>query len=272
MDKSLAVVEQRTVEFYGDKIVAVRAQDGTIFVPIRPICELLDVNFDAQRRRINRDAVLSEEVMSVVVTTTDIDPSSRRPNTSEMLAIPLDYVSGFLFGINASRVKEDVRDRLIRYQRECYKVLAEAFQEGRLTADPVLDDLLRSDSDAVQAYKMLQALVKLARNQILLESQLQTHSVQIADHDERLENIESTLGDTGRLVTPDQASQISQAVKAVAIALGKKSGRNEFGGVYGELYRKFGITGYKQLPAAKFQPAMAWLNEWRESVEGPLPF
>ncbi len=140
-------------------------------------------------------------------------------------------------------------------------MLAEAFQEGRLTADPVLDDLLLSDSDAVQAYKMLQALVKLARNQILLESQLQTHSVQIADHDERLENIESTLGDTGRLVTPDQASQISQAVKAVAIALGKKSGRNEFGGVYGELYRKFGITGYKQLPAAKFQRRRwTWLN------------
>jgi hypothetical protein len=58
-----------------------------------------------------------------------------------------------------------------------------------------------------------------------------------------LEKIESTLGDTGRLVTPDQARQISQAVKAVAIALGKKSGRNKFGGVFGELYRKFGITG-----------------------------
>jgi ferritin-like metal-binding protein YciE len=218
-----------------------------------------------------RDAVLAEEAKGVGVTTTP-SASGVGGGRQEMLALPLDYVSGFLFGINAGRVKEDVRDRLIRYQRECYKVLAEAFQEGRLTADPVLDDLLRSDSDAVQAYKMLQALVKLARNQILLESQLQTHSVQIADHDERLENIESTLGDTGRLVTPDQASQISQAVKAVAIALGKKSGRNEFGGVYGELYRKFGITGYKQLPAAKFQQAMDWLTEWHENLEGPLPF
>lgn len=40
----------------------------------------------------------------------------------------------------------------------------------------------------------------------------------------------------------------------------------------GELYRKFGITGYKQLPAAKFQVAMDWLNEWRESIEGDLAF
>ncbi|MFN2207967.1 MAG: ORF6C domain-containing protein, partial [Candidatus Promineifilaceae bacterium] len=45
-----------------------------------------------------------------------------------------------------------------------------------------------------------------------------------------------------------------------------------YGGVYGELYRKFGITSYKQLPVAKFDEAMAWLNEWRESIEGEVPF
>lgn len=88
MANSLSVIEQKTVAFYGDEIVAVRAKDGDVYVPVRPICDLLDVNFDGQRRRINRDPVLSEEVMSVVVTTTDIDASSRRPRSSEMLALP----------------------------------------------------------------------------------------------------------------------------------------------------------------------------------------
>jgi hypothetical protein len=83
MNESLQVIEQKTVLFYGDEIVAVRVKDGTIYVPVRPICELLDVNFGAQRRRINRDPVLSDEVISVVVTTTDIDPGSRRPRTVE---------------------------------------------------------------------------------------------------------------------------------------------------------------------------------------------
>jgi plasmid stabilization system protein ParE len=213
--------------------------------------------------------VLAEELTPVIVT---IMGTGQRVET---LCLPLDYLSGWLFGINATRVNPEARERLIRYQKECYKVLAEAFQEGRLTADPTLDDLLRSDSDAVQAYKMLQALVKLARNQILLEAQLQTHTEQLVDHDQRLEDIEATLGDTGRLVTPDQASQISQAVKAVALALGKKSGRNEFGAIYGELYRRFGITGYKQLPASKFQQAMDWLTQWHGALsndEAGLPF
>ena len=69
------------------------------------------------------------------------------------------------------------------------------------------------------------------------------------------------------MITEDQASQISQAVKAVALAIGKKSGRNEFGAIYGELYRKFGITSYKELPARRFQEAMRLLTEWYEKVK-----
>ncbi len=74
-------------------------------------------------------------------------------------------------------------------------------------------------------------------------------------------------------MTPEQASQISQAVKAVAIVYGKKTGRNEFGGVYGELYRKFGITSYKLLPAKQFKEAMQFLSEWYEQLtDESLPF
>jgi len=271
-DNAVVPVEQKTVAFYDDEIVAIRAKDGRVYIPIRPICVMLDVDFDAQRRRINRDPVLADEVMSVVVTTTDIDPKSRRPHSSDMLALPLDYLSGFLFGINASRVKENVRDRLIRYQRECYKVLNEAFQEGRLTADPSFSELLESESPAAQAYQMARAMMELARNQLLLEARLETHDMRLDAYDRRLEEVEATLGDTSRQVSPDQASQISQAVKTVAMKLSRASGRNEYGGVYGELYRRFGITSYKQLPAARFEESLKWLNEWREGIEGDTPF
>ena len=105
MEQSLTVVEQKEVQFYGDTIVAVRAKGSGVYIPVRPICELLGVDWSAQRRRISRDAVLSDVAMSVVVTTTDIATDSRRPRSSELLALPLDTISGFLFGINADRVK-----------------------------------------------------------------------------------------------------------------------------------------------------------------------
>jgi ferritin-like metal-binding protein YciE len=268
-EKALVPVEQKTVEFYEDEVTAVRLASGEVFVPIRPIVEGLGLDWAAQTRRINRDPILAEETKPcVVVTATQGQPDQRR----EMLCLPLKFISGFLFGVNANRVKKEIRDRLLRYQRECYDVLAEAFVEGRLTADPTFSELLKSESPAAQAYKMARAMMELARNQLLLESRLETHDLRLEDHDRRLEEVEAALGDSDRHVTPDQASQISQAVKTVAMKLSKQSGRNEYGGVYGELYRKFGITSYKQLPAAKFDEAMSWLNEWRESVEGDVPF
>lgn len=264
-EKNLAVIEQKEVEFYGDQIVAVRLGSGEVVVPVRPICDLIGVDWSGQRQRINRDPVLSGEAVSVNITVAD----EYRTITREVVSLPLDYISGFLFGINANRVKEELRDRLIRYQRECYKVLAEAFSEGRLTSDPAYMEILASDTPAVQTYKMLQAMTQLARNQMLLEARL---TDRLDTHDQRLERLEIRLGDPDHFVTPDQAMQISQSVKAVSLELGKRSGRNEYGGVYSELYRRYGINSYKSLPREKFEDAMAWLNEWLQSLISAAPF
>ena len=266
MDESnvLVPVEQKEVEFYGDEIIAVRTGDSMVHIPIRPICELLGVDWSAQRRRINRDTVLSEEMRSVAVTTTE----GERLVTREMQCLPLDYISGFLFGINADRVKPELKERVVRYQRECYKVLADAFREGRLTADPTFDDLLAADSPAVQAYKMASAIMQMARQQILLEAQIGEHANRLDEYGQRLELIETTLGDPGQHITPDQAMQISQAVKIVAMELGKRTKKNEYGAVYGQLYRQFAVTSYKQLPASKFDEAMSWLTGWYKRITG----
>lgn len=189
-----------------------------------------------------------------------------------MLCLPLDFLSGFLFGINANRVREEFRERVIRYQRECYKVLAEAFKEGRLTADPTFDELIQYDSPAVQAYKMAQAVMTLARQQILMESRLDSQDERLADHERRLEEVEAQLGDPDHFITQAQASRISQAVRAIGLVLTKRSGRNEYGAVYGELYRRYEISSYRELPASKYEDAMAWLNQWRQSLVDDVEF
>lgn len=246
------IVKQQSVEFYGDMLTAVQADDGTVYIPIRPICELMGVAWSPQRRRINRDPVLSEEMKGVTVTVT---PGGKQ----EMLCLPLDYISGFLFGINAERVKPELRERVIRYQRECFKVLAEAFADGRLTASPSLDDLVAAGGDAAEAYKIAEAILKLARHQLFMESRIDSHEL-------RLEELEAKLSDDAH-VSDAQAAQLSQAVKAVALILGKQTGRNEFGGVYGELYRRYNCSSYKLLPKRDFNSALNWLNEWKASLE-----
>ncbi len=258
MSKDLTVIEQKEVEFYDDQLTAVRANDERVYVAIRHMCDALEIDTQGQTQRIDRHTILSEGKGVCNLHTPGGEQSA--------IVLRVDLVPLWLSGIRTKAISDAaIREKLENFQREAAAVLWEAFQDGRLTADPTFDELLQTDSDAVQAYKMLQGMVKLARNQIVLESRLD-------DHDQRLEAIEGQLSPPSHVITQSQAMQISQAVKAVAIEQGKQTKRNEFGAVYGELYRKYEVTSYKLLPASRFDEAMEFLTEWHQSLTGKEPF
>lgn len=109
--KSTGICGSKTAEIYEDQAIAVRLASGEVFVPLRPIVERLGLDWASQTRRITRDLILSKEQKRVVVKTTD---SRLESMMQVMLCLPLNCISGFLFGVNASRVKPEIRDRLIR--------------------------------------------------------------------------------------------------------------------------------------------------------------
>jgi hypothetical protein len=126
-EQMLEPIREVTLDFYGDEIPAalvVIDEDGqqVVYVPVRPLVEYMGLSWSGQWERINRDAVLLEMVRGVRVTRTPEEGGSQI-----MFCLPLNYINGFLFGINANRVKPELRDRIITYQRECYQVLAAAF-------------------------------------------------------------------------------------------------------------------------------------------------
>jgi hypothetical protein len=188
--------------------------------------------------------------------------------------------------MNADRVKSEIRERVLRYQRECYRVLFQAFHQQKVTAAPIegvdVDELLRTGDDPeANAYRIALAVANMARQQLVLRYQLQEqgerldgHESQLGVYGERLDQLEAKLGDPSRYISNAQASRISQAVRAIGLELGKRSGRNEFGGVYGELYRQFEIVGYRELPARKYDEAISFLRQWYGSLtdDEPIPF
>lgn len=98
-EKALVPIEQKTIDFYGDSIIVVlvETEEGEqVFVPIKPICDFLGIDWAGQRRRILRDPVLADEMRSMDVTSTDIEPGSSRPRTSQMLGLPLEFINGFV--------------------------------------------------------------------------------------------------------------------------------------------------------------------------------
>ncbi|HFC12276.1 MAG TPA: hypothetical protein ENJ56_05475 [Anaerolineae bacterium] len=268
MEDTLQVVEQKTVIFYADELLAIRAADGNIYVSVRHLCTALGLDRRGQVQRIQRRAVLAKGYQRGGIIT---------PHRGKQQAglLRVDLVPLWLSGIETSRVKAEIRPKLEKYQAEAGKVLWEAFQDGRLSLDPTFSELLKnSNSPSVQAYKMAQAIMQMAQQQILLESRIDAHDQRFDLHEGRIEQLESVIGDSKHHITPAQASQVSQAVKAVALELGKRSGSNEYGGVYGELYRRFGITSYKLLPKNNFSEAMQFLTDWYTQLtgDGKLPF
>lgn len=113
------------VEFHGATLVTTLV-DGVPHVALKPLCEAIGLDWEAQRRRLPSHPILS----SVVCVTHATGGDGKR---YEMACLPLKHLNGWLFGVDANRVAPEVRDRLIEYQRECYDVLADYWQKGSAT-------------------------------------------------------------------------------------------------------------------------------------------
>jgi len=275
----LEPVNERHIDFYGDDVTAVLVPTEVapqIYVPVRALCEYLGLSWSGQRERILRDPVLSEAVRSVRVTRTE-------RGERDVLALPLDVLPGWLFGINAARVREELRDKIIRYQRECFRVLWNAFKEDILppAGHPLVPAPTTSLTNAEMTLETLRALTHLAEQQVAFERKYDAdmaHMNQRMDKmgrflveahartDERLAVLELRLSPDVP-ITDEQAGEISLAVKNVAAAM-EATGtvKNAYQRVYAELYRRESTGSYKNIRQGRYQAVLDWLHDWHQQV------
>lgn len=267
-EKALEPVDQRIVSFYGDEITAVLVEvagEQRVFVPLRPICDLVGVDWSAQRQRLNRDLVLSGEIRGVVVTPSPLD--SKYANPQEMTCLPLDYLNGWLFGINANRVKnEDIRDRLVRYQRECYQVLANAFLERTQTAvSPAGAALAQIREMGLAIARVAEELMVLEQRTATTESRLDRAAEIVGQMNRRLSAVERQV--RAGTLTEEQAVEIKKRVNLIAQELTEREpGKVHYPSIYAALGDETGATSYKSIPPAAFETAVEWLDNWLQAL------
>ena len=215
---------------------------------------------------MHRDPVLTEAAQGTVITTAP-SPDGRGGGPQEMLSLPLDYLNGWLFGINVNRVKAEIRERLIRYQKECYRVLAEAFLETT-----VADDWMTTSPETRAALQQIQemglAIAQMAQEQLRIMERLDKAAVIVKQHDHRISILERQLAPR-EAITDEQATDIAEKVKAVAMTLTEQdNSKNHFQAIFAELHRRYRVTSYKNIRQSQYQTVLDFLDAWLAATEG----
>lgn len=258
---ALVPTEIRAIEFYGDQVTGALVQvadEAQIYIPLRPLCDYLHLDWSSQRKRINRDEVLRDEVRGVVIMTT---PQGGR---QEMLCLPLDLLPGWLFGITTGKMTDaTLREKITRYRRECYRRLWEAFRNDIIAPQPPVPS-----NGAALAYELATAVQSLAREQMELEQRMNNAAQWAKDINKRVTALEVRLPGTDDEISNRQAAEVALSVKNVGYALEQRGVVPGYPRVYAELYRRYSINSYKNLPQSRYDEVLMWLRSWYDEIVG----
>jgi len=293
-DKTTALVPvaQRRVELVdGDEVLAVRAEDGSIYLPLRPICASLGLSYQPQRRRIQRDPALEEGMREIRLQT-----GGGRQATACMA---LNLVPYWLSTIEVSRVRPALQDKLMAYRRWVIERVFEAFQRetgiGQVavaTTAPVE----RGDAfSLVHIRDMALAIAAFAEQQIAFQEEQRVQDRRIGTLEEgqgeltaRLDRAAGVVGGLvrsvksleqrlapGNVLSEEQAAEVIDRVKTVAEALTARdvaagtAPRNWYGAIYRTLYKRYNVAGYRLIRQEQYADVLAWLGDFHGVATSP---
>jgi len=259
-DKARALVpidERRVLLMEGDEVLAVRAEDGTIYLPLRPVCESLGLSYRPQRRRIQRD------------------PARVRPDLQDKLLVYKRWVIDKVFEA---------------FQRET----GIGQEIATAPATPAMRD--DETLSLAHIRDMALAIAAFAEQQIAFAAQQQAQDRRIDVLDEghgqlsaRLDRAAGVVGGLvrsvkaleqrlapGNVLSEEQAAEVSDQVKTVAEALTARdvaagaAPRDWYGSIYRTLYKRYNVAGYRRIRQEQYADVLSWLDDFHR-MTAPAP-
>lgn len=169
-------ISTQTISFNNQSLVTFE-QDGVHYTAMKPICENIGLSWHAQFERMNRDEILSQCILIIRMVAED-------GKNREMVCLPIEYLNGWLFGIDVNRCKPEIRETLIKYKKECYQALHDYWFKGKAerTINPeqqqaiqeaVLKAHHRTGMSYAEIYRQLKSLFKVGKYDQLKPSQFE---------------------------------------------------------------------------------------------------
>ena len=145
-----------SVPFHGNTLFLVE-QNNEPYTPMKPIVEGMGLDWASQFTKLKSDP---KRWGSIVITTIQVPGDTQGRET---LCIPLRKLPGWLMTIQPSRVKPEIREKILCYQNECDDVLWEYWTKGR-AENPRLSSVPHAPSDLEHPH------VELERERLRLEA------------------------------------------------------------------------------------------------------
>ena len=285
--QALEPVEQETILFHGEEIMAAKLSDGRITVVIRWICNSLKLDPQGQVQRIQRTGATARELVRVRVQT--------KGGKQAMPAITLRGFSPWVLGMNPNEVKDDdpqeaerIRLLIVAYQEEAKDVLYEHFMnKGRPAVFPE-----QADSHVLPLPAEPSALPSGATH-----AELATYHAEMslwhrwqADYyaeqwrseiEEWRGSIEAQLeGDKELLklipeilekIGPEKINDDQQTtIRGMVQRLHELSGLHQQT-IYWQLSQAFQVPRYKELSESQYSAVVEWFRQRIEAAKAPKP-
>jgi len=268
--QALEPVEQDSILFHGEELVAVRLADGRICVVLRWICESLKLQTGGQVRRIERTAATAKELIRVRVQTGG--------GRQSMPAITLRGFSPWVLGLNPGEVKSDnpaederIRTLIVAYQEEAKDVLYEHFvSKGRISAaaaaivsiEPIKPESEASDDEKAAYYENLASWALRMAGQYAQRWRggIEAWRGQIEERLESKEAITGLIPEILERLGPEKLTDRHQKmVRSYVQQLSKVTGKHS-STIYSDLYTAFSVPRYQEIPEEEWDKVEHWFK------------
>ena len=169
-------ISTQTISFNNQSLVTFE-QNGVHYTAMKPICDNIGLQWESQYNRIKRDDILSSTMIMMIIVAED-------GKNREMVCLPIEYLNGWLFGIDVNRCKPEIRETLIKYKKECYQALHDYWFKGKAerTINPEQQQAIqeavvkahhRTGMSYAEIYRQLKSLFKVGKYDQLKPSQFE---------------------------------------------------------------------------------------------------
>jgi hypothetical protein len=263
----LEIISSFPFEFYGTTYVSYLASDKYFYIRLDNVCEGIGLDYSSQLGRIKQDEAISDKLVSLSIDTPYRDTIRKREvNLLDLRALPY-----WLGTVDTSRVKPELRPRIILYKREFAEAAWFVFRSDMLSKEMMAEiDTYASPAEREMA--------ELMSNFHELKKKLDVLS---GHTDEELARVGLTLNDLGGrfsalearimsdvTINSQEAWLVSEMIKAVGTAYyetnkSKVAKSAAYAQIQEDFKAEFHIHIYTALPASKMERAIEFLsNRW----------